>query len=365
MSRKPEDRRPREYVVLAKADKTLSRRHFLELVAAGTAATVASTLGCSDDGASAGPGDGGTDTDTHTDTDSDGSHLVGIARAGTVDEAVRAAVAVTSGLGFIAAGDTVLLKPNLNSGDPFPYSTNPEVVAAVVDMVRERGATRVIIADRSNPAYDTIDAMQRAGIYDVAIAKEVEIVNFADGDFELRSPAGATNWPGGFSVPALLGEVDHIINLAACKDHSGANFTMSLKAWMGLIPQNDRETAHGDLGNRLPELHLGVRESFVILDATKACLTGGPGPGGAQAEPGLIVASADPIAADVTGLAILKYHLAQQGIGNSRIDDYGVWDQPQIQRALALGIGITDRSAYDAASTGVDEIAALLAYITT
>ena len=142
-----------------------------------------------------------------------------------------------------------------------------------------------------------------------------------------------------------------------------ANFTMCFKAWMGIVPQDDRGVAHGDLGNRLPELHLAVSASYNILDATKACLTGGPFTGGAIGEPGLIVASADPIACDVTGVAILKYYLQEQQIDNEYIDNYGVWDQPQILRAIELGLGITGPNSYVAESSGVSEMAALLSTI--
>jgi uncharacterized protein (DUF362 family) len=206
--------------------------------------------------------------------------------------------------------------------------------------------------------------MQTAGIYQPALDAGAEVMDVGDNGYQTVTPAGASHWPNGFDLPNLiLDDVDHVINLPACKNHSMANFTMALKAWVGLIPQGDRTTAHGDLDNRLAELHLGVAESFTILDATRACLTGGPFPGGDIADPGLIVASSDPIACDVTGLAILKHYLQQHGVSNSDIEDHTVWDQPQIVRALEIGIGITDPQQYDALASGVDEIDALLAYI--
>lgn len=312
-------------------------------------------------------GDGATDgAGGSTEAEAGRQALVGIARGSSVHDAVNQAIALTPGLGFIKSGSTVLLKPNLNSGDPYPYSTNPEVVSAAIEIVKQLGAGRIIVADRSNPSFNTIDAMKKAGIYDVAQAAGVEIIDLGDNSqtFKQVQPAQATHWSGGFRVSSLvLDGVDHIINLAACKHHSMANFSMAIKAWMGIISQNDRNTAHQDLGNRLPELHLAKAASYTILDATKACLTKGPMPGGAQASPGLIVATSDPIACDVTGLAILKYSLSQQKIANAAIDNYTVWTQPQIQRAMQIGIGITSQSAYDAAASGVAEFDALMSYI--
>jgi uncharacterized protein (DUF362 family) len=268
-------------------------------------------------------------------------------------------------------GQTVLLKPNLNSGDPFPYSTNPAVVVAVIQMVLEKGASRVIVADRSNPSYNTITAFQTSGITAAINALGLSNVEMMDLNTQTTQavapiPALATHWSGGFTTYKLLldGTVNYIINLPACKHHSMANFTMSLKAWMGIHIQANRTTAHSDLGNRLPEFHLGVRENFIILDATKACLTGGPGPGGQQASPGIVVASGnDCVANDVTGVAILRYYLAQAGTTNNQLNGTAPtpWNQPQILRAIAIGLGITSRQAYTYTAQGISEIDAIMA----
>jgi uncharacterized protein (DUF362 family) len=262
-------------------------------------------------------------------------------------------------------GQTVLLKPNLNSDEGPPTSPNPEVMRAAIRLAKERGAARVIVGDRSNPAYDTIQAMTRAGIYDVAVAEGAETMNFNGQSTRLVTPAGATHWSNGFNTyVVILDDVDYIINMPCCKHHGLANYTMSMKAWMGIIVQNDRSTAHSDLGNRLPELHLGVKEDFVILDATKALLTAGPSLGGLQASPGIVVATADAVAADATGLCIMKHYLAQAGRADSQIDNYTVWTQPQMVRALALGNGwISSRQQYSYGSQGISEIQTIMQYL--
>jgi uncharacterized protein (DUF362 family) len=270
-------------------------------------------------------------------------------------------------------GQTVLLKPNLNSGDPYPYSTNPAVVVEVIRMVREKGASRVIVADRSNPSYTTLDAMSRSGITAAvnALGLPAGTVDMIDLNNETTQavtpiPAQATHWTSAFTTYKLLldGTVNYIVNLPTCKHHGLANFTMSLKAWMGIHIQANRNTAHSDLGNRLPEFHLGVREKFIIMDATKVCLTGGPNPGGQQASPNIVVASRnDNVANDVTGLAILRYYLAQASITNTQLNGSAPtpWNQPQILRAIAIGLGITSRQAYTYQAQGISEIDAIMA----
>ena len=208
-----------------KKKSNLTRRDFLK--GAATVAAGAAVLGLQ--------GCAGTDQQmanlaTPAQQPSVGQSLVGIARHESTEEAVRQAIALTSGLGFISPGDTVLLKPNVNSGDPYPYSTNPQVVAAVIKLAFEHKAARVIVADKSNPMFlPTVDAMDRAGIYQAAIDNGAEAMDLDVNGYTLINPKGAVNWPGGFRVPTLLKQVDHVINLPACKDHLQANYTMSLK----------------------------------------------------------------------------------------------------------------------------------------
>ena len=347
-----------------KKKKYLTRRDFLQgaaTVAAGAA--VFGLQGCAD-----------TDQQlanlaTLAQQPLAGQPLVGIARHDSTEQAVRQAIALTSGLGFISPGDTVLLKPNVNSGDPYPYSTNPQVVAAVTTLAFEHGAAHVFVADTSNPMYlPTVDAMDRAGIYQAAIESGAEVMDLGVQGYTLINPKSAVNWPGGFRVPTLLNDVDHMINLPTCKDHLQANYTMSLKNWMGVIPEAERMYIHiNGFGTHIPELHLGVYPSLTILDATRADLTGGAMPGitpnPVSASPGLIVATTDPVACDVTGLAILKYHLKERNLTNKRIDNYTVWSQPQIVHASKIGIGIRNNTEYSVSSQNVPEIEDLMNYI--
>ncbi len=345
--------------------KEISRRSFLaaSLGAALTAVVDCGSGGGSEGNSSTGGGSGATAGDPNG---ASREPLVALVRDADPGKAVGDAVNTVGGLPDLT-GKTVLLKPNLNSAEGPPTSPKPEVVRAAIRIVKDRGANRVIVGDRSNPACDTIYAMKAAGIYDATIAEGAEPMNFSGQTTRRLAPAGAIHWPNGFTTYAvILDEIDYIINVCCCKHHVGVggNYTMAMKAWMGIIEQDDRNTAHMDLGNRLPELHLGVKEDFVILDATQAILTGGPGLGGLQASPGIVVATADAVAADATGLCILKHYLAQSGQANHQIDNYTVWSQPQMIRSVTLNNGwISSRNQYSYASQGIDEIETIMQYL--
>ena len=165
--------------VSERESKEISRRDFL---AASLGAALLAVAGCGSEGngesgdnsntaGNSGAGTGGT-------VGASSQALVGLVRDTDFSKAVRDAVNLVGGLPDLN-GKTVLLKPNLNSNEGPPTSPNPEVVRAAIRMVKARGAIRVIVGDRSNPSYDTIQAMTAAGIYDVAITEGAEPMNFS------------------------------------------------------------------------------------------------------------------------------------------------------------------------------------------
>jgi uncharacterized protein (DUF362 family) len=279
--------------------------------------------------------------------------LVGIARGDSIADSVRRAINLAGGLDFIKSGESVLIKPNVNSDDPHPGTTNPEVVFEVVNMVREKGAKRIIVADRSNPWWDTLKAMKKVGIYEAAVKGGAEVVVFSKGDYVKVNPENSYHWPNGFRIPKLVKQVDHIISLPVAKTHIIADFTMGIKNWVGLIPPSDRKYLHlkkkDYFASMLSEIHLARKPSFLVMDATKVFVSGGPSHGD-LARPGLVIASSDLVANDVTGLALLKT------LGTiEEIQKKSVWDQPQIKRAVELGLGINSPSEIILKTYGIPE----------
>src|SRR5680860_1757930 len=71
--------------------------------------------------------------------------VIGIAGGeSSVSILVAKAVELAGGLGFIKEGSTVLIKPNINTGDPYPASTNPEVVYEVINLVKKQNPGRIL-----------------------------------------------------------------------------------------------------------------------------------------------------------------------------------------------------------------------------
>jgi uncharacterized protein (DUF362 family) len=284
--------------------------------------------------------------------------LVGIAGStGSLSAQVEKAVALAGGLGFIKKGSTVLIKPNFNTGDPHPASTNPEVIRHVIRLVKNQDPYAILIGDRSSYWTDTLKCMKKNGVYEVAEQEGAELYPFDNTEWIKISPAKAKAWPKGFTVPKILNEVDYVISIPVIKTHSIATFTMAIKNWVGILEPLQRTTdlhlfnnKKDTFGHMLAELHLARLPDFIIMDGTKVFVEGGPTEG-KVVEAGLVVASNDIIANDTVGLAILKT------LGTvDKIQDNSVWSQPQIARAVELELGARSIADIKISSENVRDI---------
>jgi uncharacterized protein (DUF362 family) len=283
---------------------------------------------------------------------------VGIAgSSGSIEFLVYKAVELAGGLGFIKSGSRVMLKPNFNTGDQNPASANPEVIRQVIRLVKKQNPLQIIVADRSGFWLDTEKCMVQNGVSSIANEEGAELAALEDLEWEKITPKLALNWPKGFRIPKLLNEVDYVISIPVLKTHSIANFSMSIKNWVGILYAKDRasdlhlfNSNEEIFGYKLAELHLARVPDFIIMDGSKAFVDGGPTEG-KIVDSNLIVASNDIIANDITGLAILK------NLGTTRkIRDRNVWEHSQIIRAVQLGLGVKSSSDIELNSEGIDYI---------
>jgi uncharacterized protein (DUF362 family) len=290
-----------------------------------------------------------------------GGTVVGVARGATMTAATRAAVQLAGGLDFIHPGQTVLVKPNICCPSPHPATTSPEVLSAVLALVRERRPGRLVVGDQTFYVQSTVANLQRAGLEAAVRAHGAEFVAFDDLPRRHLRPAAARHWPSGYRIPAMLADVHHIVNLACVKTHFLARYTMAMKNFIGVIDADSRRYYHRIRGEQgydafaalMAEMSLAFRPALHILDGTSAFVSGGPSSGRAV-HPRLVIASRDLLATDVTGLAVLRHHGTDPAI-----QDHSPWSQPKIRYGMALGLGATSVDRIDVRSEGVAEIAAL------
>ena len=246
---------------------------------------------------------------------------------------INRALDMIGGLDFLNSGDSVLLKLALNSPNPFPATTSPSMVAELIKLLQDRGAGDILVGDKSPSWRDTMDCMHQTGIYQAAINEGAEAVEFDDLEMVHVKPELAIHWPDGFSMPKLFNQVDHIIALPTLRTHQLAGFTMGLKIFVGVLPQDDRFSIHSS-----PDFLQGIAEIALctdkirlsILDARQGFSEDGPDQG-TLINPNTIIASNNVVAADAVGLALLK------SIGTtSDLMSTSVWDHPTIKRGVQI-----------------------------
>jgi len=271
-----------------------------------------------------------------------GKSLVGISGAGTPYDMIKEAVSLI-GRGLPSSGferlelkgKTVLVKPNVVSGEPHPTTTNPEVVRATVKLLYEYGAKKVYVGDMSAlMTLSTMRNMKRCGIKKAAEDAGAEVVVFEDHDWvEVELPknkyvktAYVTEW---------LYKADVIVNLPVIKTHRSASYTITLKNFIGCTHLKQRpyiiDSSHWE--EVVAEFNAAYSPDINIVDGTVSMIEGGPWEG-TPAETNLIIASGDRVAADIVGLGVIK------SFGKwDAVTDKDVWEQKQIKTALELGLG--------------------------
>jgi uncharacterized protein (DUF362 family) len=272
----------------------------------------------------------------------DGKTLVGIVRGDDVDRMVREAVRLIGGLDPLAVrGKTVLVKPNVVSDQPPPATTNPEVVRAVARLFKKAGAGRVIVGDMSAiMRLPTASNMERTGIAKAAKEAGAEVIDFDNAEWIELKPPGAWLTPS-IHIARPVYEADLLVNVPVVKTHRNATYSICLKNLVGVTHPRYRpyRVNPAKWEEVVAELNLAVHPILNIIDATKIMVAGGPWEGPSE-ETNLILASGDRIAADATGLALIK-HFGKW----DKVNSIPVWEQRQIRHAQELGIGVQDRNA--------------------
>lgn len=237
---------------------------------------------------------------------------VGVTRTSTIDEGgIRDAVFRALDLvGFEPRGpvETVAIKPNLrfywdhSTGE----TTDPRVVASVIDYVRERwnARARIAVVEADASAMRTRHAFPMLHYDRLASEKGVELVNLSDGEVcEKEVTVGRHKFT--FPLPRMLFDADLFINCPKFKvgpyaSGNALHITCSLKNLFGCISKPRKVDWHPQINqvivglNKLIRPHLNVVDGIVALGQRPVRL-------------GLVVAGCDPVAVDSVVARMMRY----------------------------------------------------------
>ena len=253
-------------------------------------------------------------------------------------ESILKAVDLIGGFNkVIEKDDEVLLKPNYNSSDPPPASTEPEFVKAVTELLYEYGAGKVILGESSMETRTTRKVMGKTGTLDKMKDTKAELVFFDEEKWVKVNVGG--KYLKTVSLPERVLQVKKVVYCCCMKTHSRADFSLSLKLAFGFVKGSERPAFHlRHLKEKLVDLNLVVHPNLIIMDGRKCFITGGPFKGEVR-EPNVVLTSGDRIAIDVEAIKIIESFE-----GGKLKDD--PWSYTQIRRAVELGLGAKDEQEY-------------------
>jgi uncharacterized protein (DUF362 family) len=240
--------------------------------------------------------------------------------------AVKDAAQSATDFGWLSKGDAVLIKPALNSGNPYPATTSPEGIGAMVELLKEKGAGRVIVSDMSGIEHVKLtpeglngssrELMHASGMAQAALEAGAEL-HFPeeagwDAFFE-DHPVDDAYWQAGIMMPNVLQEVDHIVLMPRCSRHLLLGSSLGMKCAVGYWRTDSRLEYH-KLASTIQEKTadantvkcLRDKQRLVLTTATQILTTKGPDDGFvAKPETGLVIASESIVAHDMVTLAWL------------------------------------------------------------
>ena len=250
---------------------------------------------------------------------------------------VKKAVDLIGGLEkIISKGDSVIIKPNFNSDDLFPASSDPEFVKIVVELCREAGAGHVKIIESSGfPWLPTQKVFDATGMTRVAKEIDVELVALDDTQVIEVNIDGGKELTNAMMYGAAFEKNAKFIWLPCMKTHNYSRFSLSLNLIVGLLDIRKRGQLYSEqetLEIKIAELNKPITPDLIIMDARKAFASGGPSEGHVVL-PNSIFATGDRITMDIEALKMLSSY------PDDNLLDKNIWQYDQIKRAVELGLG--------------------------
>jgi uncharacterized protein (DUF362 family) len=269
---------------------------------------------------------------------------VAIAQNFAIEQAIAEALAHLD-LEVMIRSKRVAVKPNDTwaSADDTTAVTQPDTLRAVLRYI-QRLAPRELIVTGGAGAAETEEVFRFAGLMDVVVQEGATFFDhnrppFTEVALEYRPEADVRGPQASVMVNPRVLEYDTLIALNQLKVHQTATVTLALKNVAMSYPAADYY-GHPRLTQQHRHWFFDDMHSFIATMAKRfpislAVTVGHPamigiGPlGGHVVETGLVIASMDPVAADVVGARLLGFqvqavrHLweaGRLGVGETEID---------------------------------------------
>ena len=213
---------------------------------------------------------------------------------------------------YVKPGDTVALKPNVVTGEGAGpgVTTDKRVVAAMIRLSKEAGASRVMVVEGAGYFTKTSRALELSGIKALAEENGAEIVDVDN------SPIVKVKVPDPLLIDVVevskeFMDADVRINMPVMKTHDQLSVTLGIKNLKGVLPRYMKRNFHKiGVVKGILDLNKAVPVDLTVLDALVAMEGLGPS-FGPKVELNTIITSADIYALDRVASRIMGFAEAE------------------------------------------------------
>lgn len=159
---------------------------------------------------------------------------------------------------WLNKGDRILVKLALNSGNPYPATSDPWALECLLKVLKEHGATRIYVGDQSGvrnvywTSQGQVRGTSRAFAQATGLLAVIERNGATPVFFEERGypayietvPADEHHWKRPMQITSFVNEVDHIIYLPRLGSHGLADISSGMKIGVGFLREDSRKLFH-------------------------------------------------------------------------------------------------------------------------
>ncbi len=217
------------------------------------------------------------------------------------------------------------IKPNLVSPTPasFGATTHPEIVAGIIEFLKENNFENITILEGSWVGDKTSDSFEYCGFNELAKNYDVKIF-----DTQKDTSKKVLLEDYEVNICSILDSIDFLINVPVLKGHCQTKMTCALKNLKGVIPNSEKRRSHAEgLHGPIAYINKAISQDFIVVDH----ICGDPDfeEGGNPLITNCIMVGLDPVLID-------SYACNELGISSCDVE--------YVMLAERFGIGCTDLS---------------------
>jgi uncharacterized protein (DUF362 family) len=239
-----------------------------------------------------------------------------------LQQSLQTAIDYLGGISSIVPeGAKVLIKPNIVRPQAPPDTTDPAIVRALINIIKERNPSIIWVGDGSGEG-NTMQNFDFLGYSSIASIPGVELVDLNYGDIvNVSLPGGGYDF-NSFMFNSKIAEADVFISLACMKTHDTAVVTLGMKNLVGIsagsvysvqgsanhmqLHEAAQQKGDDNLGGFIADLCSARRINLTIIDGRVAMEGDGPH-NGDPVNLGLIIVGKDPVATDTVAATIMGF----------------------------------------------------------